>query len=48
MIAALAQVCEALVVLEGNQIMMMTREVFSKMFLEEAGHNYNSYELISR
>ena len=48
MVAALAQVGEALVVPEGMRIRIMTREAFENMLLKEAGHNYDNYGLVSR
>ena len=42
-VAALAWVGEALVMLEGIQIMTMTRKAFDNMLLKEASHNYEIY-----
>ena len=47
MVAALTWAGEALVILEGIGITTMVREALD-MFLKEAGHNYNSYKLVSR
>ena len=48
MVTALMWVGETLVMLEGMQIMMMTREAFENMLLKEVGSNYNYYGLLSR
>ena len=47
MVAALAQVGEALVIPEGMQIMMMTREAFENILLKEASCNCDNYGLVS-
>ena len=47
MVAALTWAGEALVILEGIGITTMAREALD-MFLKEAGHNDNSYKLVSR
>ena len=46
--AALAWGGETLVMPEGMQIMMMTREAFDNMLLKEASHNYDNYMLVSK
>ena len=48
MVTTLAQVGEALVMLEDTQIMMITKEAFNNILLKGAGYNYDSYNLISR
>ena len=48
MFAALALVGKTLVVLEGTQITMITREAFDNMLLKEASHNYDNYGLVSK
>ena len=48
MVAALAQVGEALVMLEGMQITLITREAFDNILLKEAGHDCDNYSLLSR
>ena len=47
MVAVLAWVGETLVVPEGIQIVMMTREAFDNMLLKEAGCNYDNHGLVS-
>ena len=46
MVATLARAGETLVILEGTQITMMTREAFDNMLLKEASHNYDNYGLL--
>ena len=48
MVAILAWVGATLVMLEGTQIMTMTREAFDNMFLKGAGHDYYNYRLVSK
>ena len=48
MVATLTWAGEALVMLEGMQIMAMTREAFGNICLKEASYNYNNYKLVSR
>ena len=47
MVATLVWAGETLVLPEGTQITMMTREAFNNMLLKEASHNYDSYGLVS-
>ena len=48
MVATLAWAGETLLVLEGTQITIMTREAFNNMLLKETGCNYDNYGLVSR
>ena len=47
MVATLLRVGKTLVVSEGTQITMITREAFNNMLLKEASYNYNNYRLVS-
>ena len=47
MMEMLVQAGEVLVVPEGTQIMMMTREAFENLLLSEADPNFNNYRVIS-
>ena len=47
-LAALAELGETLVMPEGMQITMMTREAFEKVFLNEYSHNFDNYRLLKR
>ena len=48
MVAMLVQAGEALVVPEGMQIMIITRDTFENMLLKEAGCSYNNDRLVNR
>ena len=48
MVATLGWVGEALVVLEGMQIMIMAKKAFNKMLLKESSNNHDNYWLVSR
>ena len=47
MVATLARAGKTLVMPEGTQIMMITREAFNNVLLEEASCNYDSYGLVN-
>ena len=48
MVATLAWVGKTLVMPEGMQIMIMTREALNNMLLKEASHNSDNYSVVSR
>ena len=48
MVATLVWVGEILVMLEGMQITMITREAFDNILLKEASYSYNNYRMVSR
>ena len=47
MMATLVCMGETLLILEGMQIMTMTKEAFGNIFLKEAAHNYDNYRMVS-
>ena len=46
MVATLVWVGKALVMSEGIQITIITREAFNNILVEEANHNYDNYGMV--